>query len=701
MKNSNTIKKICVASVALIFLFSAFLPTAGSLNINIFRSIESQINSGKQINSLDAPFADVWDITLVFNEPGGAYDNAFFGEKTDASDGQDGFDVPKSPAAFPPYIRGWFDTDFPDPYDELWEEYKYYPDDYKTWNLSVQWVPSDYSSPTTLTISWDNDSFSNSDYVTVDLYDVGSSVYVSDMIAEASYTFTCPALALQNFQIQCSTNLPPNAIDDSDTVIEDSTNNQIDVLANDNDPNGDTITIISITQPSNGLATYDTDYVYYTPNANYNGPDSFTYTISDGKGETDSATISITVTPANDPPNIPNTPSPADGAGDVDINVDLSWACSDPDGDILTYDVYFGTTSSPSLVSNNQTDTTYDPGTMSYSTQYYWQIVAWDPYGEFSIGSLWSFNTSAIPNNPPNIPYNPSPVDGGIDIDIIVNLSWACSDPDNDPLTYDIYFGDVNPPPLVFSGEANTTFNPGTINFDTTYYWKIVAWDNHSASNESPIWSFTTMLNYPPATPAQPSGPIQGYRGEHYIYNTVTTDPEGNQIYYWFEWGDGENTDWVGPFSSGEASYQVYAWSETGVFEIRVKARDEYHGESNWSEPLTVNIIDKDKPQLEIFSITGGIFSITAFIQNIGDFTARKINWNISVISGNLILGRLTSGTIDSLPPDGIMAIKSKFIFGFGFVDIMVGAEVDGQIVTAKSADAIVIGFLIWVFSSD
>ncbi len=701
MKNSDIIKKICVASVALIFLFSAFLPTVGSLNINIFKSIETQINSGKQLNSLDAPFADVWDITLEFNEPGGAYDNAFFGEKTDASDDQDSFDVPKSPSAFPPYIRGWFDTDFPDPYDNLWEEYKLYPDDYKTWNLSVQWVPSDYSSPATLTISWDNTSFSNSDYATVILYDIGNSVYVSDMIVNTSYTFTCPALALQNFQIICSTNLPPLANDDSDTVVEDSINNQIDVLANDNDPNGDTITIISITQPSFGTATYDTDYVYYTPNANYNGPDSFTYTISDGKGESDSATINITVNPANDPPNIPNNPSPADGATDVDINVDLSWTCSDPDNDILNYDVYFGATSTPPLVSNNQTGTIYDPGTLIYSTQYYWQIVAWDPNGEFNISSLWSFNTSAVPNNPPNIPYNPNPSDGAIDVDVNDNLSWSCIDPDNDPLTYDIHFGDVNPPPLVLSGELNTTYDPGIINFGTVYYWKIIAFDNHSASNESPIWTFTTMLNYPPDTPGQPSGPIQGYVGEHYIYNAVTTDPEGNQVYYWFEWGDGENTDWVGPYSSGETIYQVYAWSESGVFEIMVKARDEYHGESNWSEPLTVNIIEKDKPQLKIFSINGGIFSITAFIQNIGDFTAKKINWNISVISGNLILGRLTSGTIDTLPPEGIMAIKSGFIFGFGFVDIMVGAEVDGKIITAKSADAIVIGFLIWVFSSD
>ena len=194
------------AILILIFVFSVFVPNIGTMNINInsIKSFKNQSDSVKQFNIFKGPLADVWDVELEFNEPGGAYDNQFFGEKIDASDGLDGYDVPKTGGGgFPPYIRAFFATDFPEPHNLLWEEYKHYPDNYKDWNLSVQWVPSDYSSPTTLTISWNNASFDNSEYNSVTLYDVGNDVNLSDMLANTSYTFTCPALTLQNFKIIC------------------------------------------------------------------------------------------------------------------------------------------------------------------------------------------------------------------------------------------------------------------------------------------------------------------------------------------------------------------------------------------------------------------------------------------------------------------------------------------------------------------
>jgi len=73
-------------------------------------------------------------------------------------------------------------------------------------------------------------------------------------------------------------------------------------LANDNDIDLDTLTIVSTTNPNNGTATTNGIYIYYTPNTNYNGPDQFNYTIIDGNGGTDTATIFVTVTPVNDPP---------------------------------------------------------------------------------------------------------------------------------------------------------------------------------------------------------------------------------------------------------------------------------------------------------------------------------------------------------------------------------------------------------------
>ncbi len=81
----------------------------------------------------------------------------------------------------------------------------------------------------------------------------------------------------------------------------------------------------------------------------------------------------------NNLPNQPDNPSPAHETTGVPVDADLSWSGGDPDaGDTVTYDVYFGTSVSPPLVSNDQAGTTYDPGILNYNTKYYWKIVATD-----------------------------------------------------------------------------------------------------------------------------------------------------------------------------------------------------------------------------------------------------------------------------------------------------------------------------------
>ena len=76
----------------------------------------------------------------------------------------------------------------------------------------------------------------------------------------------------------------------------------INVLANDTDPENDPLDIIAITQGTNGTVAIDDGGVIYTPDANFNGSDEFTYTIDDGNGGTDTATVAITVAPVNDAP---------------------------------------------------------------------------------------------------------------------------------------------------------------------------------------------------------------------------------------------------------------------------------------------------------------------------------------------------------------------------------------------------------------
>jgi len=500
MKKNNVFRKVSVAGIALIFVISVFIPNIGSMTLSIDaikilkNQIKNQLNSDKDLQILIGPLADVWEVQLEFDEPGGAYDYVIFGEKTDASDGQDSYDTPKSPPGFPPYIRAWFATSFPDPYDELLKEYKHYPDTYKVWNLTIQWTPSDYTSPTTLTISWDNSSFSDSEYVSVILYDVGNDENVADMINNASYSFTCPALALQHYKIICSTNQPPVANDDSDTVVEDSSNNQIDVLANDNDPEGDSLNITSITQPSHGTATYNTDYVYYTPESNYNGPDLFTYTISDGEGGTDTASINITVTPANDPPvanddyyttNEDTTltvPAPGILSNDTDPENDplTAYKVTDPTHGTLNLNTNGGFTYTPDNNYNGQDTFTYQ---------------AYDGT-EYSNTATVYITINPV-NDPPvaNDDYYTTAEDTTLTI-TAPGVLTNDTDPENDPLTAYLYSG-VSNGELTFNLNGGFEYTPddGFVGDDSFTYR---AYDGNVLSNIATVHITVTPVNDPP-----------------------------------------------------------------------------------------------------------------------------------------------------------------------------------------------------------
>jgi hypothetical protein len=127
----------------------------------------------------------------------------------------------------------------------------------------------------------------------------------------------------------------PVANDDAATVAEDSANNVINVLANDTDLDGDTLTVTAVTQGTNGSVALVGGVVNYTPNPNFVGSDSFTYTISDGNGGSDSATVAITVTNANDAPvaNDDAATVVEDSANNV---IDVLANDTDADGDTLT-----------------------------------------------------------------------------------------------------------------------------------------------------------------------------------------------------------------------------------------------------------------------------------------------------------------------------------------------------------------------------
>ncbi|PNX47070.1 MAG: hypothetical protein BV456_11470, partial [Thermoplasmata archaeon M8B2D] len=67
-------------------------------------------------------------------------------------------------------------------------------------------------------------------------------------------------------------------------------------------------------------------------------------------------------------------------------------------------------------------------------------------------------------------------------------------------------------------------------------------------------------------------------------------DPQNDEIFYFFDWGDGTDSGWVGPFDSGVTVEASHKWTEKGSYSIIVKAKDTEGHESEWSEPLSVSM---------------------------------------------------------------------------------------------------------------
>jgi subtilisin family serine protease len=125
----------------------------------------------------------------------------------------------------------------------------------------------------------------------------------------------------------------PTAVDDTATTNED-TPTDIAVLANDTDPDGDALSVTAVTDPPNGTATVNPDgTVHYVPDANYNGPDGFGYTVVDTTARTDTGSVAVTVTAVNDQPLAVN--DTATTPEDVSALIDVLANDTDPDLDTL------------------------------------------------------------------------------------------------------------------------------------------------------------------------------------------------------------------------------------------------------------------------------------------------------------------------------------------------------------------------------
>ena len=107
--------------------------------------------------------------------------------------------------------------------------------------------------------------------------------------------------------------------------------------------------------------------------------------------------------------------------------------------------------------------------------------------------------------------------------------------------------------------------------------------------------------NQPPDKPSIPNGPPSGKIFVELTYTSSANDPESEQVYYWFEWGDGSNSGWIGPYNSGQTGSASHKWTSQGTYQIKVKAKDINDNESVWSDDFAVVIPRSRYVNYELF----------------------------------------------------------------------------------------------------
>jgi hypothetical protein len=144
------------------------------------------------------------------------------------------------------------------------------------------------------------------------------------------------------------------------------------------------------------------------------------------------------------------------------------------------------------MVYNNESDLAYFNTTYTMVGEYSLYIWAMDNSSNTAQSDPFGFTIEEAQNHPPYIPSNPYPSDGATGIPIDAILTWEGGDPDGDTVLYDVLFGVNASPPTVSPNQLNTTYDPGLLEYDTIYYWQILAKDGNGGSAFNNTWSFTT-----------------------------------------------------------------------------------------------------------------------------------------------------------------------------------------------------------------
>jgi hypothetical protein len=231
------------------------------------------------------------------------------------------------------------------------------------------------------------------------------------------------------------------------------------------------------------------------------------------------------------------------------------------------------------------------------------------------LATLAELAEAGLLSNPPSTPVINGP-DSGV-INELYTYTAVSTEPDGEDVYYFFDWGDgtnsgwLGPYNPGISASAQKSWaNAGN------YQVRAKARDINLVSSgwSTPI-TVSILTDRPPATPTI-TGPAEGAPGNAYLYKLLTTDPDGDQVYYFIDWGDGQTNEWIGPYNSGAIATITHEWTEEGSYTIQAKAKDTYGVESDWSTlevTMPVSVEKHQATQLQYF-----LQQITQLLQNLG-----------------------------------------------------------------------------------
>lgn len=304
--------------------------------------------------------------------------------------------------------------------------------------------------------------------------------------------------------------------------------------------------------------------------------------------------ITGTAAQTNHPPDTPSKPV---GPTTVTEGVQYTYTTvtTDIDGDYVRYGFDFN---NDGIIEPDHWTDFYPSGTtcVVHVTFYgtgirYLRAKAQDQHGAFSNFSLPLVINVIGANHAPNTPETPSGPSTG-QVGIAYTFSTKTTDLDGDAIKYGWDWdgdGTVDEwSALMSSGSTDTR----THMWSTAGTYAIQVRAEDSKAGLSAFSTPKTIIITSNSAPNKPSisGPAIGRIGRSYSFSATTTDPNGDQLSYWFDWADGTNSGWIGPYDSGQIASMSHIWNTQGSYSIKVKAKDASGAESVWSDPLPVSM---------------------------------------------------------------------------------------------------------------